>query len=255
MAGELTSFWLARGRGVVQGAGSSPLTILGANLLAWWTADDPATFDMVGSQVTAWRDKIGGRSLTQGVSSARPLYSPTGFNGAPCLTFDGQDDRLGMSGAHGLPQGGTICEAWGLVDQASQGVAAFSKIAIAWGSSANSVRRILGRHNSADVNRPSIWGGTGAAESQSIDNSSDFSGRHYVRGIWDTASISIGMDGGALQGASNALADTGANGISIGSTLTPSAFWVGSVREIIITNLITDTTVRDALSTYFNARK
>src|SRR5688500_3331977 len=76
------------------GVGVSPVTILGASLLAWWTADRADLITLSGSQVTSWKDVVAGYDVVQGVGGSRPLWSATSFNGAPSLTFDAIDDEL-----------------------------------------------------------------------------------------------------------------------------------------------------------------
>ena len=53
----------------------------------WLDASDISTIS-VDTGVSQWRDKSGNNShATQSVSSSRPTYDATGFNGLPCVTF------------------------------------------------------------------------------------------------------------------------------------------------------------------------
>ncbi len=68
---------------------------LGSDLLVWYDAENPESLTMSGSLVSEWRERRGGIiTLTQAVSSTKPIYNATGLNGRPSVRFDGTDDRL-----------------------------------------------------------------------------------------------------------------------------------------------------------------
>jgi len=212
----------------------SPLTILGADLLAWWTADDLSSMDLVGAQISAWRDKVTGKTVSQSVSSARPVYSAVGFNGAPCLTFDGTDDVLLNAGNHGLPQATTPGEIWALVDQqAAPGTGTVGVVTLTGITSAK--RRFINRMATAGANRAEIRVGNGGSEAIIPETSADFTGRHRLRGSFMAASAEIGIDDARATGAVT-LNTAGLTGVSIGATTTPSSFWLGGIRDVLYTN-------------------
>lgn len=63
----------------------------------WLDADDAATITTVSGAVSQWNDKSGNnRNASQSVSNSRPVYNATGFNGKPCISFDGTDDQLDL---------------------------------------------------------------------------------------------------------------------------------------------------------------
>jgi len=84
-----------------------------------------------GDAVATWTDASGnGYNATQGTASKRPIYRPTGINGAAAVQFDGVDDVLnfstitftgtstvllvthGTSGVFNNPFGGTKAAGW-----------------------------------------------------------------------------------------------------------------------------------------------
>jgi len=71
---------------------------------------DPETFTVVGTKVSAWRDKLGtGKLLSQATDANRPLYVPNGLNGLP--TMRTESNNFIVSGTINLlnnVSGGTI---------------------------------------------------------------------------------------------------------------------------------------------------
>lgn len=73
---------------------TTPATIHGGNLIAWWRPGVGVTLN--GSKVATWADQSGnGHDLSNGTDAARPTYNATGGpNSKPSMLFDGSDDRL-----------------------------------------------------------------------------------------------------------------------------------------------------------------
>lgn len=80
-----------------------------SNLVAWYDADDPATFTFSsGSVVSQWNDKSGnGYNLAQAVVAQQPSRSGS-QNGRPTVIFDGIDDYLRSPTFAAIPQPYTI---------------------------------------------------------------------------------------------------------------------------------------------------
>lgn len=89
---------------------STPATIFGASLLAWWDASVAGSFTLSGLDVTSWAD-ISGNGLTadQSTVSKKPTYSATALSSKPGVTFDGVDDYLAMSSVASFPTGTNAC--------------------------------------------------------------------------------------------------------------------------------------------------
>jgi hypothetical protein len=75
-------------------AGATPLTIMGANTVAWYRCDQGVT--LVGNDVSQWNDlSPNGFNLTQAGAANRPLFVVGGGpNGGCSILFDGTDDSL-----------------------------------------------------------------------------------------------------------------------------------------------------------------
>jgi hypothetical protein len=68
---------------------------LGASLALWLDADDASTITLNASTVSQWNDKSGNaRHASQASAANQPLYSATGLNSKPTLSFDGLNDHL-----------------------------------------------------------------------------------------------------------------------------------------------------------------
>lgn len=220
--------------------GITPTGFLGASLIAWWTADDPSTFTLSGSQVTSWRDKVSGYNMVQAVSGARPVYSAAGFNGAPCVTVDGTDDELTLSPLPAaFPSGSAESEIWAITDQAVAAASTGVRMLGSYGGLTNT-RRTVGRTVSSGMNRGEVRAGTGSAETAHISTDGDFSGRSVVRARYRGASgTTFQMVGvGAETGNVFSIAGTATDRARIFASPNPtaSAFWLGSHRDYLITH-------------------
>jgi hypothetical protein len=202
-------------------------TDLGADLLAWWNADDPS----VGA-VTTWTDRIGALAPTQGVAGSRPSKSATSFNSAYAgVTFDGSADHLLVASTGTLPIGtnGSSIHVLASQDQAA-GVTTTRSMLSYGASGTRSIQRIV----TTGVNRLRM---TDATTSLS-DTTHDFSGAHILSSRFDAAVGTPMFDGKATSPASGALVfNTGAGNTCIGASGTGlSSFWLGVIRHIFVTN-------------------
>ena len=76
-------------------SGFDPRSIPGCQL--WFDAAEIASFTFAShstTQVTQWRDKSANSFNMASVGSSYPVLSYTGFNGKPCLTFDGSTQDM-----------------------------------------------------------------------------------------------------------------------------------------------------------------
>ena len=230
-------------------------TDLGVSLIAWWDADDLATITLEETtRVTVWTDKASGFAPDQDTGlPARPIYSATGFNGHPCITFDGINHHLSLENTGPLPIGAAPCEIWALVDQTALVADTIVRCVFAYGDSANGGRR-LSRNVVTGVNRGRASTGTGAAQVNVTDTAIDLSGRHVMRARYDGTTTSIAVDAGAAVSAA-----------AVPATLTtwcriasndgdPSGLrWQGSIAAILVTELLT-TDQATALRAWLTAR-
>jgi hypothetical protein len=218
--------------------GWTPLA-LGSSLLAWWTADRADLITLSGAAVTSWKDVTHGYDAVQAVSAARPIFSATGFNGAPGLTFDGTDDYLELA-SQPFPSGAAGSEIWAVVQQSSPAGETIPRILLAYGGDSPTTQRRMGRFVVSGVNRLTTETGTGSGGPSNTLSTVDFSGRKMVRCIYGPATTTPQLDGVAGAGVS-AVPTTATAKFRIGSTANaiPSNYWRGQIRDAIVTDLLT----------------
>ena len=221
----------------VSGGGVSPVSILGASLLAWWTADRADLITLNSTAVTSWKDVVAGYDAVQAVSAARPIYSATSFNGAPSLTFDSVDDELTLA-SQPFPSAASPSEIWGIVQQDALTADTTVRLIAGYGGAASSSRRAIERFSvTSNVARSTV--GDGAAPITATD-AVDFSGRNVVRGTFSAVAESIATNGGAPVSAT-VVPSTGVSRFRIGSisNTSPGNFWNGKIRDVLVTGSLT----------------
>lgn len=166
-----------------------------SSTLAWW--DAAYGVSLVSSAVSAWNDRKNGYSATQGVSSARPTYSATGFNGYPVVTGDGTDDELTLAPVpDGIPTGASPSKFLLVVDQLTSAADTAGKSIFSVGNGINTARRV-NRVVATGTNRVQALVGTGAANATAQQGTVDFSGRHVVLATFTASGVIIEIDGTA----------------------------------------------------------
>lgn len=117
---------------------------LGANLLAWWDAEDAASIAASSGLVSSWTDKVAGVQLGQSISGSRPVYSSNSFNNRPGLFFDGTDDYLFLFNSVGVPYpvDGSVAELWVLVDSLLPDNVTTSGAIMSYGSATSNLREL-----------------------------------------------------------------------------------------------------------------
>lgn len=225
-----------------EGVGASPVTILGTSLVAWWTADRSYLLTLSGSQVTSWKDVVAGYDAVQAVSSARPLYSATSFNGSPGVTFDGVDDELTSVTAAllaVLPTGAapgeiiTILQSDDLVADTSAGTF------VAYGSDSFTTQRRVNRVVTTGINGTQAQVGNGSSSVNATTITPPLDTRHLVRAQVAAASTTISVDdnvGTTTAGVPATVVSRLRLGATAGATATQP--FNGKLRDIIVTNAI-----------------
>lgn len=218
----------------------TPISILGASLLAWWTADRADLITLNGSAVTSWKDVMHGYDAVQGVSASRPVYSATSFNGSPGLTFDGTDDGLSCTDAALLgllPDAAESGEMWAIVQQDALAGDTSSRNILSYGGTGFSTQRRIRRVVASGVNRGGFIVGTGASSLVATGTSVNFNSRHVIRGAADADSIDLSVDAATPISISGVPATSSAIACKIGSSSNSTAteFWHGKIRDVIIT--------------------
>lgn len=228
---------------LIKGGGVSPITILGSDLLAWWTADRSDLISLSGAAVTAWVDAVQGYAATQGISAARPLYSTSSFNGHPGITSDGVDDELTCADSAlltAIADGSEPGEMWSIADQTSLVADTTVRILFSYGNGLSVARRMT-RVVTVGANRVAANIGTGSGNVAILNGSGvDFYGRHYVRLAVGSAESQIDID--AVAGAPTAAVPaTTASRVRLfaSDAGTAGSFFKGVGRDFLITRPLT----------------
>jgi hypothetical protein len=206
-------------------------TDLGADLIAWWSADD-----LVDGAVTTWTDSIGSLAPTQGTAANRPVRAATSFNSAyPGVTFDGTNDRLRIASTGLLPVGTNSSDIYVVTANDEVGTVATVRYAFGSGAATSNAGRILGRVGISNVNRYRITTSTSATTL--TDTSVDLSGPHILGAQFAAGTITGWIDGNATSPASASTAfDSVATETAIGATTSGGAnFWLGVTSDIFVT--------------------
>lgn len=246
-SGKHNPFW---------GGGWSPLQ-LGASLLAMWDAEraDLITKDDGTGAVSSWLDVVGGYDAAQAVGASQPIWSATGFNSRPGITFDGLAHELTYASTTGLPTGATACEAWVLFDQTALAADTTARQILTWGGVTSATARTLRRSVNVGVNRASVVNGNGATADTSGLPAVDFSGRCVMRAIFSGTEITMELNGTAGTATASVPA-TGTTRLRIGASngATAAAFAQGVGSLFLITALL-DAAQATRLSTFLNGRR
>ena len=226
-----------KGAASLSKGGWSPLK-LGNKLLAWWDASYGITLS--GNQVTAWADRKSGYSATQGVSSARPTWSTSAFNGYPGLVFDGNDDELTATESSllaALPSGASPSELWAVAQQDALIGDTSTRTLVGYGDTLNTSRQLRRQViSSGTVHQLFAIVGTGGGSVSASETPADATGRKLLRGEFTATTLAFTLDGGARR-ISAAVPSTTASRLRIGSLTNPAAgtFWLGKIRDVLVT--------------------
>jgi hypothetical protein len=215
-------------------SGYDPIDDLGSSLLAWW--DATRGISLSGSSVAAWTDKARGLVASQSTSAARPTFDPAGFNGFPCLTFDGTDDRL-MGETMPFPTGANPVEIWMVLSQDAATDNDIERRAFAYGDTAATSRLIQRPAPSvvSTTNRARLNVGNGTTTT-AITPAADFGSRHLLRAEIGATTSRLTMDGSATSSASVTPSTASARyRIGASSASAATSFWLGKIRHVIVT--------------------
>lgn len=226
-----------------------------SSLVAWWDAEVPSSLTRSGSAVSAWRDVVGGVSVSQAFGSARPTYGATSYNGRPGLTFDGSDDELTGGPLAGALAGAATGEMWALVDQTALAADATARSAFTVGNGAT-IKRELARAVSSGSNRARAATYDGSATQTALEPTVDFSGKHVLRAIFEPTLLTIEIDGVAastvitVNNTSIVRTRIGANASGTAGNL-----WSGVINSCLAFNSLLTTDEANRVSAYLNQRR
>ena len=240
-----------------EGGGVWTPAALGSKLLAWWNADRADLITLSGNQVTSWRDAVAGYDLAQAVAGARPIYSATGFNGFPAITFVvAEADELTLAPSP-LPSGAVPCEVWSVAQQNALVGDTASRAFISWGNTTAGRRRQVGRAVTGGLIHARAIGGTGAANVTLDGTNVTLNSRHVIRTRFAAELLSMWVDGISEGAVAMALGGTATDRVRVGSSpgAAASNSWDGPGREILVTDLTLTPGEVAALDAYTLSRR
>lgn len=224
-----------------------PAVTLGSALVGDFNPGSLAAFSLSGTDVVQWTDPKSGAVFTP--PGTAPTYSATGFNGRPCVVFDGVEAELicELGVPTGWPIGANAAEIWAALD--ITGTAAGSRIAFSWGAlSGGSAMAILGKSGASGS--PRVRAGTLAT---AVSGSTDFSGRHVAASFLAAGGGTVGgwQDGAALGSSASTTSLT--NETAAVGSYNGGLFLEGKIARLIVVNRVTTSGERAALQAYFNS--
>lgn len=232
----------------------NPVIALGSDLIAYWDANRANLITQSGGPVSSWADIVAGYPAIQGTGSSRPIYSVTGFNGAPGVSFDGIDDTL-ISTAAGLlaawPTGAS--ELWALAGNTALPADTSVRTAAAFGGATSSSQVAVRRAVLSGSNRGQGSAGNGAASVASTEATIDLSTRHVLRTVGTSSNVAIEVDG-VMSVPAAVTPATGAVRVLMGALSGGANFWQGPIAAVLITKPLS-TTEANGLRSYLLSRR
>lgn len=198
---------------------------------------------------------MAGIAYTESTDASKPIYSPAnGWNGFPSLTGDGTAQSLTMSSPSALT-GTNTGEIWILCQQNALAADTTERFVFSTGVGTQNNDLRVGRVVSTGVNRSRFRLGTGAAVVSMQGTAVDFSSRHLLRCVKDSTSASLTTDTAtAIPGTVTANINSTRSRMFALCGTSAASFWSGSIREIIVTSLLT-TEEANNLATYMLNRR
>ena len=224
-----------------------PYPLLENSLLAWWSADNPDMMTFNGNKVMTWKDRIGGKILSQGVDARRPVYSSTAFGGnKPGVSFVAATQQFLEMATSPWPidNPNPTADNYGNAEtfmvlnvQCDANVADTNIHTIfAYGDNVNNQRK-LQRRVVQGVNRAAVAYGNGfnVEDGYLINTTVDFSGKHSLIPFFSDVNTSMVVDGVALGLCTYALrTKAGRTRMGCSANDVPDEFATCTIRDMII---------------------
>jgi hypothetical protein len=224
-------------------------TELGTDVVGWFDADDDTTITQAGGIVSAMASRAGSFSATQGTAGFRPGYSETGRNGKPAILFDGTNDCLAFTPPASFPDGSEaytmICVGY------NDGTGVFTtyngKTIFQYGSGTSVLR---------GIDRNGTGNAAANVDDTYVNNVGDWDAKDAMVLVEKAAGASAlatvyvndNATGTGTTGAGSLSASAGRIGANVVQTTT--AFWPGSIQEILVINRVLTTTERQKMFGY-----
>ncbi|WP_155006379.1 LamG domain-containing protein [Sphingomonas hengshuiensis] len=218
----------------------TPRRLLGASLIAHWSATRPDLMELDGAAIRSWTDMIAGYKVTQTTAGFKPIWSPNSYAGFPGAGFDGTDDYVELTPSP-LFSGSAPYEVWTRVMQPSLADTGTLVVFSSGGTSASNSRRVQ-KSVPAGVNRAGINVPDGTTNTTVRDDGTDFSGGPFViRSVFADGANAVQVNGGPLVTGTGRLAGTGNVRLRFGasSTSIAGAFWPGVIADVLVMQPLT----------------
>lgn len=226
-----------RSYGVRFGDAQFPPFLLGDDLLEVWDARRGITLGL-GSRVSAWSGRKMGRTVTQAQMNQQPLLLPNAFGGAPCVGFDGVDDKLDGSSLGWFPSGNAPLEVWAIVQQdARAAVDTSTRAAVVYGDG-NYISDLRHRRNATTgLDRYNVTVGAGTATNSVNYHGISFVSRHVLRIRAEEAATYYTIDNNPFAQTTIDRNTPGTN-LAFGGLIGGGQYWNGSIAYVLFTKLL-----------------
>jgi hypothetical protein len=224
-------------------------------LVAWFDMADNTSYTNSAGFISAITNKASGVSWTEATN--RPTFSATGFNGMPCMDFDGTNDLIGSTES-AVYTALANSNAYTIFTVASLDVADDIQVIFSVANSANATNgsKRWGINNTGAGRWTSVTTNDAAAASVVDSTSSDNLVTNILEWYSPGTTVSLQVNGAAAD--PNAVSQNPGtltpNRAAIGCrySSTPTTFFNGKVAEIIIYNNNLNSTDRNIIRRYLS---
>lgn len=224
----------------------------------WLDADDASTITSSSGNVSQWNDKSGnGYHVTQATGTAQPKTGTVTRNGRNVLDFAGTDDRLFRETDTALGRNVTGLTVYWV---ASTDITNVQIIGFSQGTSTGTTRVLSGINASTQF---FASGRTLDADSVASANSSTLStGTWYATcAVFDYANTDLNLYVNRTADGSNTsfqtattTSNTDSLRLSVGSSITPSAYLNGQIAEILVYHSAHNSADRENVFDYLDGK-
>lgn len=226
-----------RSYGVRFGDAQFPPFLLGDDLLEVWDARRGITLGL-GSRVSAWTGRKAGRTVAQQQMNQQPLLLQTTFGGAPCVGFDGVDDKLDGSSLGWFPSGNAPLEVWAIVQQDARAAVDTSiRAAVVYGDGNYNSDLRHRRNATTGLDLYNVTVGSGIAANSVSYHGISFVSRHVlrIRADQDVTLYSIDSNPFAQTTIDRNTPDSN---LAFGGLIGGGQHWNGSIAYVLFTKLL-----------------
>jgi hypothetical protein len=234
---------------------------LGADLLAWYVADQGVYVDAGttlatdGQTVRQWNDQSGnGYHLLQADSGLRPTFDTTGLDGQPAVLFDAGTTTYMATATDSVAMGSVTTSSAFAVAQLNTASVSFGRLVTYTGTGEaqdynnNGSAIYLLRNATNNQFCSHRNGNTYGTTNISLDTS------YSMGSIWDGTNVTTYLDNVAGTPAANTMTFVSPGRINVGADNGSLSAWEGPVSEVVITKTALDATARNNLLAYFQSK-